>query len=197
MQFTLTLVALLGLTLAQKETFLSQIEMIHHALDSLNTGVSSLAAGADTATATTLLTTKSTSVLNAINNAITAVGAAIPLDLIGASALVEPSEHLVAETEKTVNDLIAKKDVIKGGGQTAAVLEHLKKQGAAAVRLVDAIVAKVPADAQAIASGSGDKLLRLFRRELLLSLELCRLSCRMGDQGKGGLNFGRRRDVRN
>lgn len=163
-KFTLALFALFGLTLAQKAIILSQIEMIYHALDSLGIDVFSLAAEADTAVATTLLTTKSTSVLNAINNAITAIGAAIPLDLIGASALVEPSEHLVAETEMAVNNLIAKKDIIEGAGQMAAVLEILKKQGAAAAKLADAIVAKVPTDAQAIATGPRDKIAAISQK---------------------------------
>lgn len=158
MQFKVALFALLGLAYAQKEIFLHELEMVHHALDSLDTGVSGLAAGGDAAAATTTLTSKSSAVLNVINNAITAVNGATALDLVGASALVEPSEHLVAETEKTVSDLIAKKAIIASAGQTAAVLTHLKSQGAAAAKLVDAIAAKVPADAKSIATSSGEKI---------------------------------------
>lgn len=158
MQFTYALFALLGLTIAQKEIFVAQIELIHHALDSLDSGVASLAAGADTAAAATTLTTKSTNVLNSINTAIAAVNGATALDLVAATSLVTPTDHLVSETEKTVTDLIAKKDIIKAAGQTGVVLDHLKLQSVAAAKLVDAIAAKVPVDAKGIATATGSKI---------------------------------------
>ena len=158
MQFTVAFLAFLGLTLAQKEVYLNGLNMVHHALDSLDSGVAGLAAGADAAAATNALSAKSTNVLTAINNAIAAVNGASALDLAGAAELVSPSDHLVAETQKTVDDLIAKKEIIKAAGQTGLVLAQLKSQGVGAAKLVDAIAAKVPADAKSIATSAGDKI---------------------------------------
>jgi len=154
MQFKFVLFALLGSAIAQKEVFLQQLELVHHALDSLDVGVLGLAPGA----AATALTSKSSQVLSVINNAITAISGATALDLVAAAALVSPSDHLVAETEKTVGDLIAKKDIIASTKQTATVLSHLKSQAAAASKLVDAISAKVPDSTKIITSSTGDKI---------------------------------------
>jgi hypothetical protein len=158
MQFKFVLLAFLGSAVAQKEVFLQQLELVHHALDSLDAGVVGLAPGVDTAAAATALTSKSGQVLSAINNAIAAIGGASALDLVGSSALVGPSDHLVSETEKTISDLIAKKDIIAGAKQTGNVLSQLKSQAAGAAKLADAISAKVPDSAKSIASSSGSKI---------------------------------------
>lgn len=63
-----------------------------------------------------------------------------------------------------MDDLIAKKDVIKGAGQSAATLEHLKKQGVAAGRLVEVIAGKVPGDAKGIATGAGEKIAKAIQK---------------------------------
>jgi len=167
MQFKILLLALLGSAVAQKEIFLQQLELVHHALDSLDTGVAGLAPGVDTAAATTTLTSKSGQVLSVINNAIAAISGATALDLVSASALIGPSDHLVAETEKTVSDLITKKDIIAGAKQTGAVLSHLKSQAAAAAKLVDAISAKVPDSAKSITTSSGDKIAAALNKGII------------------------------
>jgi len=158
MQFTVAFITLLGLAVAQKAVLLNGLTMIHHALDSLDAGVAGLSAGASAASATTALSAQSASVLKAINDAVTAANGATAISLNDAAELVPASDHLVAETEKTVGDLIAKKDVIKAAGQTTLVLDQLKAQGVGAAKLVSAIAAKVPADAKSIATGAGDKI---------------------------------------
>jgi hypothetical protein len=158
MQFKFVLLALLGSTFAQKEVFLQQLELVHHALDSLDVSVAALAPGVDAATAGATLNSKADKVLATINTAIAAINGATALDLIGATNLVSPSDHLVAETEKTVADLIAKKDIIVAAKLSSTIVSQLKSQQAAATKLVDAISAKVPEATKAIASSSAGKI---------------------------------------
>jgi len=154
MQFKIVVLALLGSAFAQKEIFLAQLEAVHHALDSLDTSVSALTAGSDTSA----LTTKSSAVLAAINAASAAISGATALDLVGAAAIVGPADHLVSETQKTIKDLVAKKDVIGSAKLTATVLDQLKAQSAAAQKLADAITSKVPDAAKSIAKNQSAKI---------------------------------------
>lgn len=75
--------------------------------------------------------------------AITAIGTADTVELVEPAALVEPSEHFMGETERTVDDLIQKKNMFMGFGQMGAVLEPLRKQEVAAGRLVEVVAGEV------------------------------------------------------
>jgi Hydrophobic surface binding protein A len=159
MQFKLALFALLGAAFAQKELFLTHLEHVHHALDALDGDVKALTAGADVASAAKLLTGKSGAVQAALNEAIAAVTSSAQLDLIGASAIVAPADHLVQETQTIIKDLISKKDIIVSSKQTGTVLDQLKAQAVSAQKLADAITSKVPDAAKAIAQGQSSKII--------------------------------------
>jgi hypothetical protein len=158
MQMKFVLLALFGAAFAQKDIVLGQLEKVHHALDSLDSSVGKLVAGGDVAAQAASLTAQSGAVLAAIQGATAAISASAALDVIGASSIVGPADHLVKETEKTIADLVAKKDVIAGAKQTALVLDQLKSQAAAAQQLADAITSKVPDATKEIAKSQSAKI---------------------------------------
>jgi uncharacterized protein (DUF885 family) len=154
MRFSLVAVALFGTAFAQKEVFLSGLAGIASALDTLDSAVKKLGAGADAAE----FASKSQAVLAAITGATNTINSATALDLIGASSIVGPADKLVTQTSTTVDDIIAKKDVIAKAGKSSAVLGLLKSQQDAANKLASAISSKVPEAAKGIAQGQASKV---------------------------------------
>jgi 2-phospho-L-lactate guanylyltransferase (CobY/MobA/RfbA family) len=164
MQFKLALFALLGVSFAQKELFLNHLEHVHHALDSLDGDVKALTASSNAAATQALLTSKSAAVQTALSEAIAAVLSSAPLDLIGASAIVSPADHLVKETEQIIGDLISKKDILANSKLTGTVLGQLKAQADSAQKLADAIASKVPDAAKSIARGQSGKIVAAIQK---------------------------------
>jgi len=158
MQFKFAFLALIGVAFAQKDVFLANLNAIQSAVDGLDGGIAALQAGGNVAAATATLTGKATAVVDSINAAVAAISSAQPLDLIGASSIVGPADKLVKGTEKTIADLIGKKSVIAGAGQSSLVIAQLNKQLAAARKLADAIGDKVPAAAKTIAKTQSGKI---------------------------------------
>jgi hypothetical protein len=154
MRFSLVAVALFGAAFAQKEVILSGLSSIASAIDSLDSTVKKLGAGADAAE----FASKSQAVLAAISSATNTINSATALDLIGASSIVSPADKLVTKTSTTVDDIIAKKDLIAKAGKSSAVLGLLKGQQDAANKLASAIVSKVPEAAKGIAQSQASKV---------------------------------------
>ncbi|KAK3065011.1 hypothetical protein LTS18_013661 [Coniosporium uncinatum] len=85
----------------------------------LNTAVTGIAPGDDTTSQTAAVTTASESLQKALTDGATSVKSATPLNLADALGLVGPTQQLASTANTTITNLIGKKGIIDGTGQTA------------------------------------------------------------------------------
>lgn len=120
------------------------------ALDALDAAVLSVTA-ANVATKAIELNTKSDAVAKTIAAATAQINASKELTIVEAANVLTPAKTLETKTQKTIDDLISKKDLIAKAGQTAVVKGQLTNQATAAKTLSDAVESKMPAATKPIA----------------------------------------------
>lgn len=98
----------------------------------------------------------------AINSGAAKVKSSDDLNSMDALGLQEPVSDLKDDVKSTITDLNSKKQQIVAAGKGSVTLTDLKQQKTAALKLADAIVAKVPDNlqeiAQNLASGISDAI---------------------------------------
>jgi len=156
------LFGLLGGAMAQSSATLAAINgafgAIGTALDTLDTAVKGLTDGNAKTQAKDLIT-KSEAVAGAIKDATAKIGAAKDaLALVDAIGVSKSANDLLAKTTTTIDDLIAKKDLIVKAGEQASTKAQLTAQKAAADTLAKAITDKMPAAAKSIAQSQAAKI---------------------------------------
>jgi hypothetical protein len=127
------------------------LSSIQAKLQDLDAAVKALAAGADVAKATADIVSKSTIVEDAIKAAITKISAAPVVTILEAIQVQSASTTLSNLTKATVDDLIAKKDVIAAAGQLKTTQQQLASQKASADLLAAAIISKLPDAVKSVA----------------------------------------------
>jgi hypothetical protein len=95
---------------------------------------------------------QSNALVTTIQDGATTVNGQPVLTQIEALGLVSPVQDLAADVDTTIQALIGVKDDILGLGEGCTTLEALQAQAAAAQQLSDAIVSKVPAALEDIAT---------------------------------------------
>ncbi|KAJ0421288.1 hydrophobic surface binding protein A-domain-containing protein [Aspergillus carlsbadensis] len=126
-------------------TFQSILAGINTQVNSLDASIQATPIDADAVIA------QSNALIETINNGVTVVQAQPVLSQFDALGLVAPTQDLSADTETTIQHLIAIKDTLVAGGYGCTTLEALEEQHAAALALAAAITAKVPAALQELA----------------------------------------------
>jgi Hydrophobic surface binding protein A len=139
---------------------------IAKALDTLDAAVLALSASANVAAAATDLTAKSSAVGKALADATAQINSAKELSIVEAANVLTPAKALQTQTKKTIDDLIAKKDVIAKAGQTATVKQQLQAQQSGAKTLSDAVVSKMPSATKSIAQNQADAISKEIARGL-------------------------------
>jgi hypothetical protein len=166
MQFkNLFVFTLLGGVFAQ-QAIIDSLHKIDATLDALDDAVAALASGANVASASKDLVTKSTAIQGAIQAAIAATTGSKELSVAEAANILTPAKHLQDATKKTIDDLIAKKADIAKAGQSGTVKEQLTAQAGLAKQLAAALVTKVPAATKSIAQSQGDAISAEINRGL-------------------------------
>jgi hypothetical protein len=164
MQFkNLFVFTLLGGVFAQK-AIIDSFHNIDATLDALDDAVAALAGGANVAAASKDLVSKSAAIQAAIQKAIDATSGSAALTVVEAANILTPAKHLQDATKKTVDDLIAKKDIIAKAGQTGTVKDQLSAQAVGAKSLSAALVSKVPAATKQIAQNQADAISKEIAR---------------------------------
>lgn len=135
-------------------TITASFTAIENALTALDTAVKALAPGGDAKAAATGLVAKSKAVEDALKDGTTKVSATTPITLTEAIQVQSASTKLTSLTTQTINDLIAKKDIITQAGETKTTLDSLTAQKAASDAFVKAISGKVPSAVQSVAQAA-------------------------------------------
>jgi hydrophobic surface binding protein A len=149
--------SLLGGAMAQS-AIESGFNAIGTALDTLDTAVLALTDGNVAAQAKDL-TAKSEAVAKAITAATAQInGIAKELSIVEAAGVLTPSKTLETKTKKTIDDLIAKKDLIAKAGQAGTVKAQLEAQAKGAKTLSDAVVSKMPSATKSIAQNQAKSI---------------------------------------
>jgi hypothetical protein len=141
--------SLLGGAMAQSPIS-AGFESIGSALDVLDAAVLTLTDGNIAAQAASLIA-KSEAVAKAIAAATAQINQAKELTIVEAAGVLTPSKTLETKTKKTIDDLIAKKEIINKGGQGGTVKAQLTAQANGAKTLSDAVVSKMPSATKSIA----------------------------------------------
>jgi hypothetical protein len=155
--------ALFGAALASPAVQSAQdLPTIKDALKSVETvlvpfhdAVVALKAGGDAKKAAADLVTKSNAVEAAIKAATVKISATSPLTLAEAIQVQTASQSLTKLTQQTVDDLIAKHDIIKAAGQLATTQKQLASQKIAADAMAKAITSRLPQAVQTVAATLG------------------------------------------
>ncbi|KAL2829378.1 hydrophobic surface binding protein A-domain-containing protein [Aspergillus pseudoustus] len=87
---------------------------------------------------------QSDTLVSTINDGATTVDAQAALTQIEALGLVSPIQDLAADVDTTVQALVGRKDEIDALNEGCTTLESLQAQAAAAQKLADSLIAKVP-----------------------------------------------------
>jgi len=135
-------------------TITSAFSAIEGSLTALDTAVKGLAPGGDAKAAASALIARSKAVEDAIKDGTSKVGATSAISLVDALQVQSASSKLTTLTTQTINDLIAKKDIIKQAGQTKVTLDSLNAQKTASDAFVKAVTSKVPSAVQSIAANA-------------------------------------------
>jgi hypothetical protein len=161
MQFKSAVVlALLGGAFAQTLGVIqAEFGKVGSALDSLDSAVKSLTDGGDAAAQTKATIAKSANVEAALKAASAAIkGSSAKLSLVDATSVSTAANALIAKTDTTISDLIAKKSIIVKYNQGTETKNQLTAQKAAADDLAASIVEKMPSAAQGIAKSQSAKV---------------------------------------
>jgi hypothetical protein len=135
-------------------TITTSFSAIENALQALDTAVKGLQAGGDSKAAAAALVAKSKAVEDALKDGTTKVGATSAITLTEAIQVQSASTKLTSLTTQTINDLIAKKDIINAAGETKTTLDSLNAQKAASDAFVKAVAGKVPSAVQSVAQAA-------------------------------------------
>jgi hypothetical protein len=135
-------------------TITSSFTAVENALTALDTAVKGLTAGGDAKAAAAGIVSKSKAVEDALKDGTTKIGATSAISLTEALQVQSASTKLTSLTSQTINDLIAKKDVITAAGETKTTLDSLTAQKAASDAFVKAIAGKVPSAVQSVAAAA-------------------------------------------
>jgi len=163
--------ALLGLataapspTLVQRDlsTFTAAFAAVGSAISNFDTSVLALTPTSDIPTAITDLTAKSNAILDALNTGATNINASAVLSLTDSLSLLNLSNQLVATTNTTINDLIAKKSIIDGANEDAFVVTQLTAVKSATQGFIGAIVSHVPSAVQSIAQSQATQVITVL-----------------------------------
>jgi hypothetical protein len=136
------------------DTITKAFSAIESALTALDASVNSLSPTGDAKAAAAGVLEKSKAVESALKDGTTKVGATSAVSLIEAIQIQSASSKLTGLTSKVIDDLIAKKDVIAGAGQTKVTLDSLTSQKAASDAFIKAVTSKVPSGVQSIAAAA-------------------------------------------
>jgi len=133
-------------------TIQAAFSAVEAALNALDTSIKGLSAGADSKSAAAGLVTQSKAIEQALKDGTAKVSASSAISLTEALQVQSASTKLTTLTTQTINDLIAKKDLIQAAGQTKVTLDSLTAQKAASDAFVKAVTSKVPSAVQSIAA---------------------------------------------
>lgn len=133
-------------------TITAAFDSIAKTLGDLDTAVKGLSAGGDAKAAAAGLVAKSKAVEDALKDGTAKVGATSAVSLTEALQVQTASTKLTTLTTQTIDDLIAKAEVIKAAGETKTTLDSLTAQKAASEAFVKAVTGKVPSAVQSIAA---------------------------------------------
>jgi len=140
-------------------TIQAAMASVDDTVTTLDQSIGSLSASSDINSAISDLVSKSQAVVSALNSGTTTVQGTSAVSLTDALSLVSSSNTLVNNVNKTVSDLIGKKDIISGAGQNGVVLDQLNAQKSAAQPFIAAIVSKVPSVVSGIANTQAQQVI--------------------------------------
>jgi len=143
-------------------TFTAAFAAVSSAITDFDSSVTALTASSDVNSAITDLTTKSNTIISALNTGAANINATTPLDLSDAVSLLTLSNNLVAATNQTVNDLIAKKSIIDAANEDAFVVTQLTAVRGAAYGFIGAVVSQVPSSVQSIANTQASQVITVL-----------------------------------
>jgi len=151
-------------TLVQRDlsTFTAAFSAVGSAISAFDTSVNALTPTSDISTAITDLTAKSNAILDALNTGATNINASAVLSLTDSLSLLNLSNQLVATTNTTINDLIAKKSIIDAANEDAFVVTQLTAVKSATQGFIAAIVAHVPSAVQSIAQSQATQVITVL-----------------------------------
>ncbi|KAF1816856.1 hypothetical protein P152DRAFT_453474 [Eremomyces bilateralis CBS 781.70] len=166
MKLLAILSAVLGLTLASPvkrdpDTISVTGKAITAALNELDVAIVALTAE-NVATQLDQMDTLSQAVVAALESGATKVAASPKTELSGALALAEGSQALTGAANKTLSDLLLKKDVIVASGRVDEVLAQLDAQQAGTTKYVEAIIGNLPSIASQFAGRAVGAITSLF-----------------------------------
>jgi Hydrophobic surface binding protein A len=136
-------------------TIKAALKSVEVVLIPFHDAVVALKPGADAAKASADLVAKSNAVEAAIKAATAKISATDALTLAEAIQVQTASQSLTKLTQQTVDDLIAKKDIIKAANQLQTTQKQLASQKIAADAMAKAITSKLPSAVQAVAATLG------------------------------------------
>ncbi|QDS73915.1 hypothetical protein FKW77_007593 [Venturia effusa] len=101
-------------------------------------------------------------IVNALSKGTTSLKASAVLDINDAVNLLDLSNNLVATTNTTINDLVAKKSVVDAAGIAADVAKQLNGVKSASKDFIAAAVSKLPEGIQPVAQDQASQIVTII-----------------------------------